>query len=135
LIFGGLAVGEWLCLFFVQCTIFEGKLSVKKTIWRALAERSRHWLGAGLLTLAATLVAMPAQAGVGNGNFEAGDCTGWSVESLRNNGITTFLPATSADLGLVAGTATDTTVRGTPAFNAAPLAAGVLRSCCAGARR
>lgn len=96
---------------------------MKKTIWRALAERSRHWLGAGLMTLAATLTAMPAQAGVTNGNFETGDFTGWSVEYLTNNGITTFPPVTRADLGLVAGAAdTNTTVRGTPAFNDGPLA-------------
>lgn len=108
---------------------------MKKTIWRALAERSRHWLGAGLMTLAATLTAMPAQAGVTNGNFETGDFAGWNVESLRHNGTTTFPPATSVDLGLAAATATHTTVRGTPAFNHEPLAGGVSQSCCSASRR
>ena len=71
------------------------------SVWKAAQAFARHCLREALTASAGVLCAASvAHAGVVNGDFEAGDFTGWTVTHYRNNGIATFPPTQKSHLNL-----------------------------------
>ena len=71
------------------------------SVWKATRAVARSCLRGVLAASAGVLCAASvAHAGVVNGDFEAGDFTGWTVTHYRNNGIATFPPTQKSHLNL-----------------------------------